>query len=312
MEDRLCFVQFFHPGNEAVPTNGRYTWNEVREGNTHRRRFIKQNGEYLDSNNERHRDRDIVFWGEWEAQGNAINVEQEHWIDGVNDGPRFVCEPWYRPVPGNGIATGSCSSTANGGCMNTDPFVFGDRFIYSNCQQRAKSNPSQLQFLSPGSVILFGSHKVGKFHLDTVFVVDHNESHRYRLSDEDHRNNVARLTSDAFMHVTAEHTDTNPEYTLHRGATFDERNPDRPFSFVPCLPAEARPGGFVRPVIELEHIVRDEMTQKYALNTYDTEMHEAMSVERATELWRQVREQVEKQHLCLGIRFDLPPRHDDV
>ena len=52
---------------------------------------------------------------------------------------------------------------------NTDPFVFGECFRYSNCRQ---THCEDLRKLAPGSVILFGSNLGGAFVLDTVFVVD--------------------------------------------------------------------------------------------------------------------------------------------
>lgn len=54
------------------------------------------------------------------------------------------------------------------GLHNTDPFIFGDQFLYSNCKQ-----PSSLRLrsLDRGSVIAFGSRKAGRWLLDTVLVV---------------------------------------------------------------------------------------------------------------------------------------------
>jgi hypothetical protein len=43
--------------------------------------------------------------------------------------------------------------------QNTDPWVFGEQMIYSNCRQtvRAQRRPTALQTLPRGSVICFGS-----------------------------------------------------------------------------------------------------------------------------------------------------------
>lgn len=310
MQDNCCFVQFFHPGSEATPRADRtdeYEWNS---GTEHRRRFIRQRGDYLDRNGILHSGQPILFWGEWEAQGTATPIAIEEQIGGVNDGPRYICDPWYRPVRSNNTGGSSCGE--NIGCMNTDPFVFGDHFIYSNCQQRTyRDNPSQLQNLPPGSVILFGSHKEGHFHLDTVFVVDDNESHRYRPSDRDSVATVAELTSETFMHITAQPLSTiDTEFTLYRGVMYNAEMPTRPFSFVPCLPESAQSGGFARPVIEIEHIIRNTMTQHYALNAFDRASQMSMTRERAHVLWNEVRRQVEEQGLCLGVRVELPPRRN--
>ena len=57
--------------------------------------------------------------------------------------------------------------------QNTDPMVFGDAFIYSNCVQPAFRS---LRSLSPGSIILFGRYggdgRAHSFSLDTCLVVD--------------------------------------------------------------------------------------------------------------------------------------------
>ena len=55
-----------------------------------------------------------------------------------------------------------------GGLHNTDPFIFGDRFLYSNCKQ---ATSTRLRSLGRGSVIAFGSHTARRWVLDTVMVV---------------------------------------------------------------------------------------------------------------------------------------------
>ena len=61
--------------------------------------------------------------------------------------------------------------------QNTDPFVFGESFLYTCCQQFKNNRPTQLRYLAPGSVILFGSHRGGRFLLDTVFVTRRSRDH---------------------------------------------------------------------------------------------------------------------------------------
>lgn len=52
--------------------------------------------------------------------------------------------------------------------QNTDPLVFGDSFLYSNCRQGAIG---RLRELRAGSVIVFGSVVSKSWVVDTVFVV---------------------------------------------------------------------------------------------------------------------------------------------
>jgi hypothetical protein len=92
-DDKLCFIQFLHPGEEHQPDAGGFKqWN--RKG--HRRKFLKNRGRYL-VKNDLH-DVEIVFWGEWEP---ATRVIEE--IDKpLADGPHWVYEPYYVP-PSPGI-----------------------------------------------------------------------------------------------------------------------------------------------------------------------------------------------------------------
>src|SRR5918996_591574 len=173
-DDALAFVQFIHPGGEHAPDRGNLrTWNL----GMHRRKFMLAKGDYLYEGNLRHGR--IAFWGEWEPPSRVIEAypAQDHL-------PRFLHEPLLTqphlgdfPIP-----------------RDTDPFVFGDRFHYADCQQRTNKGRSetQLRRLLPGSVILFGSClDSARFVIDTVFVVaqfvEHSSVEPARQVDETYR-----------------------------------------------------------------------------------------------------------------------------
>src|SRR6266498_317400 len=143
----LAVVQFPHPGREHDPPRvGVMPWNR----DSHRRKFLRTEGWYVDASGAQCSTR-LVFWGEWEAPSLVV----ERWT-GSGDLPRWLHEPrWERP----GWA---------GPRQNTDPWVFGDEFRYSNCRQGSNA---KLRRLAQGSVILFGSSLGGAFVLDTVLVV---------------------------------------------------------------------------------------------------------------------------------------------
>jgi len=154
IENKLLFVQFIHPGGEHKPDDGDCKgWNTGR----HARKFIQNCGKYVDATAPGGvREDDLVFWGEWEPESTVsrrIAAPLPH-------GPHWVYQPYYGTPPKEWA-------------QNTDPFVFGDHFLYSNCLQRTKFGPTQMTTLDRGSVILFGSC-IGKteFVVDTVFVVD--------------------------------------------------------------------------------------------------------------------------------------------
>ncbi len=108
-------VQFMHPGSEHNPrVADRMEW---RVTDPHARKFVRSPGRYLDGNGEAY-ESELVFWGEWEGPSDVV----DRW-DRDGDLPRFLHEPIWGPPPTPGFR------------QNTDPWVFGDSFRYSNCKQ---------------------------------------------------------------------------------------------------------------------------------------------------------------------------------
>lgn len=174
MENKLCFVQFMHPGGEHTTEGDTKAWNTGE----HKRKFLKNEGRYLRDGELC--DGEIGFWGEWEPESKVV----DHIEHPAPEHPHFIYSPYY------------VTPASDEGQQNTDPFVFGNRFLYSCCRQHTRRrsapphppypvDPSQLQRLREGSVALFGSC-VGKkkFVLDTVFVVDHYEDFNLDNMDE--------------------------------------------------------------------------------------------------------------------------------
>ena len=286
-EDRLCFVQFIHPGTEHEPDSksGR-SWNTGE----HKRKFLKQPGRYLKALDGRPTLSDLVFWGEFEPPTRLLKT----FADPGPDEPRYLFAPALRPFRPNDPPL-----------MNTDPFVFGDRFFYSICKQNNKRGPTATQRLARGSVILFGSgqHR-SQFVVDTVFVVadyvDWNLSnYRERLKD---------VVPPEYFHATLEPIayemkvrDLSPSQTfrLYFGATH-EKPYEGMFSFFPCLPAQAGEAkGFARPILRRAGIVTDNLTQGQRMNPQP-------DVAAVRALWTDVARQVLDQGLCLGVQADLP------
>jgi hypothetical protein len=184
--------------------------------------------------------------------------------------------------------------------QNTDPWVFGPTFLYSNCRQLNPSGtPSALQRLSRGSLILFGSVLDGEFVLDTVFVVG--ESDAYRPVDG--------LTgvSDAFAVCTVESLAADPElsseaiFTLMRGAT--PRQPvDGMFSFVPCRRWIGDESRFARPAVELADIIDARRRRGPSGAGHVRPRAEVAAA------WASIVKQVTKADLELGVGLAEPPR----
>jgi hypothetical protein len=284
MDDLLCFVQFLHPGGEHTPpSDGIMPWNT----GAHRRKFLCASGAAADG-----RDvvrSELVLWSEWEPQSRVV----EEYPKPVPDGPRWLHEPGWRPLePGRWA-------------QNTDPFVFGDHFHFTGCQQHKRRNglvePTQLRALRRGSVVLFGSCRRDRFVLDTVLVVDRYLDHTV----SDHTDVLSGQVSETYRSVVLEpwYRGNVPDYAAHRlyfGAT-PERPVDGMFSFAPCRRRADAPQGFARPIIELPGVITDTHKQSYKLNPQ-------ASIGACVELWEAVAEQVLGSGSLLGTRFDLPPR----
>jgi hypothetical protein len=286
-ELRRCFVQFMHPGGEHGPDTANHKeWNV----HDHRRKFLRLSGEACpttDGNRPPLR-LDLAFWGEWEPES-----ETEELSSSMAGAPHWIHRPYYIP-PREFRRDGRV-------LQNTDPFVYGNRFLYTLCRQWKKAGgirrPTALRDLDVGSLILFGSNQDGRFVLDTVFVVGASVLH-----DADTWPTMTRgLVPDAYADVTLRPTyewGGGEELRLYLGAT-----PGDPvegmFSFVPCAPADNAVPGFVRPAIDLGDFITPtlKMGAKYARD---------LSVDQIQVIWERVARQVLGQGLFLGTRFDVP------
>jgi hypothetical protein len=280
VKERLCFVQFLHPGGEhGWDEPGLKHWNRAA---AHRRKFLKCPGRRVDAS-ERLPEGEIEFWGEWEPSSTVTRVERR-----VADGPEFIHTPFLPSRPPDGWR------------QNTDPFVFGEPFHYYGCLQHTKYGPTQLRLLAYGSVILFGSCLGrSRFVLDTVLVVDGFRDD----SMADHRR-TRRTVSPTYAAATIDPWHSGGEletrsYRLYSGATFG-RQVAGMYSFFPCEDACGSTSGFARPTITVPELITPTMAQGKRLNPQP-------DINRVAELWRAVVEQVRAQGLDLGVYAELPP-----
>lgn len=279
-DEALLLVQFIHPGGEHGPdpeTPGIKRWNT---GN-HQRKFMRSSGQWLDGDSPR--GGELLFWGEWEPPSEVDTLEQS-----PAGYPKYLHYPFLE------------ARTAFGNHQNTDPFVFGDRFLYTGCQQWRGSYPVQLRFLLSGSVILFGSASGGRFLLDTALVVRDYFDH----SKADHKARLRGLVPDPYWTVTLRPWYSGPDdgrsWRLYRGASLEDPV-DGMFSFFPAIPADGRVArGFPRPDISDLRGVNPRLRQGWQGTKLD-----GLDDSRAT--WRSVREKVLSQGCILGVSAELPP-----
>ena len=222
-------------------------------------------------------------WGEWEAQSTLVrNLD----TSGGPELPHRLWRPHYA-VPRDSYA----------GLHNTDPFIFGERFLYSNCKQPSRPG---LRRLGRGSVIVFGS-KRGDWVLDTVLVVANHVDYaapeaRVALADEVH---------EAFLAVTAGPIADNAEEAtlrLYRGATPDDPV-NKMYSFFPAMPA-GRDAGFKRPSVELDA----RYFTKTLRQNYKRSCDLPPDLLRA--LWEQLAAQVRGSGLVLGTYAEVPQQRE--
>lgn len=289
-------IQFPHPGSEHNEKTGS-AWNK----GSHKRKYIKFKGSYLDDLLSEPINNDIYFWGEWEAQSQCIQIERNK-----SPLPKYIFEPYYQ--------TKSAKT-------NTDPFVFGNQFYYCICKQ---GHYPSLRNLKPGDIILFGSNLKSNFVLDTVFVIkDYDE---YQIGDI---KNLKSKFNSTFYDITLmplvsskqveckeiiadnkgnclpacgdNKNDDNPTinnstYRIYRAAMYDDRDQfGGIFSYAPCSPEPTGNKGFARPIINPPYISQG---LNQGIKIIDHRTNESV--------WNEVTSMILSQGLKLMIKTELP------
>ena len=315
MARKVLIVQFTHPGGEhAVSPKERA--NGVKEWNygSHRRKFLKALGQYVMKDGALSPKQDLLFWGEWEPTSRVHLINS---TSGAGIVPKYVHEPFLQKGPSGLILPPFNNGkfvTIKGiqkplGRQNTDPFVFGDYFLYSVCKQIKKirnstlSEFTQLGELEKGSIILFGStisrkHGGPYFVLDTVFVVGDYKAYHSKNAPSNLSGFVPNDYCDLMGFVN-----WNPsnDHICYRGATVN--NPmNGMFSFVPCRPCSSGEVGFPRVVLTKADmkIISDNLNAAPKFSD-ETDVSPASC-------WRQICNIVQKQGFELGVNFEYQYR----
>lgn len=278
MNGQAYVVQFPHPGGEHRPKGDVMPWNV----DSHRRKFMLTEGDYRDSSGSQSSGK-LVFWGEWEGPSRVL-----HRWNHERGLPTFLHEPHMGEPPTEGFR------------QNTDPWVFGDRFHYSNCKQltNAGRTITSMQRLTEGSLILFGSSVDDRFVLDTALVVSRVQG-SYTVRDHDHldiKDDFRKATIESM--ASPDDAQIDLQLTLYDGATPDDPFEEM-FSFVPCLPTDGDVPRFARPAIELSGMINPKSRQSTSGSKIER------SIEEVREAWEAVVQQVEEQGLLLGTRLEL-------
>ena len=297
MADRRCFVQFSHPGSEHTHDRGR-AWHMLSYD--HMRKLMQLRGQWIAEDGGRQTG-DLLAWGEWEPESDLLRKLNPP-PEGDPQYPRYLWRPYY--VPKDSYL----------GLHNTDPFIFGQRFLYSNCRQVSKRGPTRLTQLDVGSVIAFGSGRrtdgEWRWLLDTVLVVRDfvpYSAHNARIALKDWVPaafmdvTAGPLTDNAERSIPGKCASTREQLRLYRGATPDDPV-DGMFSFVPASPAGGD-SGFPRPLINLPA----EYFNPAAFRGPNGLRHNRTS-EELRDLWDRLVAQIRDAGLVLGTHAELPER----
>lgn len=317
-------IQFSHPGAEMnlskqSPKNGKaYIFNDDsktgrRFWNTednHKRKFMKHHGQYIGYIEDQPKyHNSLYFWGEWEPPSKFALTENK--FSNSTKQPHAVHAPFFSMEgisqnKAKGKATGFNSKQQGCGkikgiCHNTDPFVFGDHFYYTNCKQKESGKGKKMLDLPSQSIILFGSEYQDGFVLDTVFVVDSSETVKeYYKHNGEYPEILRKATIDLNGGLQKWHK-------LYKGRMYDCENPDselnkQPFSFVPCK-INCENSGFQRPVINHKKFHLQKLGAKSVLHSIEGHHSEG-------EFWNELVNDLKKEGVLLGVRLSMPKIED--
>ena len=286
-------IQFVHPGFEY--SSRRYVGDRKKRSGVmpwkqppgHDRKFMWTLGSAVDTKGNQWTDIPLTFWGEWEGPSVFWKVESPG-----KPMPSIIHAP-FRPAE---VPTGCV--------QNTDPMVFGEHFIYSNCMQ---GQYKALQGAPPGSLILFGRYarEDGRpsFSLDTCLVVEGiKRLPTTPFRPEEYGDDIVE---DAALHAL--HSEGfEGELHVHFGR---RREHNEVFSFVPARLAESSPALFARPELSptgaLEGVVSPGNMQGIKVT------HGLSQAERDA-IWLEVASQVEGQSCVLAHHLEVPPLLDEA
>lgn len=291
MTSLVRVVQFVHPGFEyhrSEHVGDRHVRSGVmgwKRGNSqHDRKFILTRGSLFEPDTERdHRLVGMVFWGEWEGPSVFWKLDRSP----GRPKPSVIHAP-FRPKR---MPTDSA--------QNTDPMVFGDAFIYSNCLQHAYAS---LRTLIPGSLVLFGRHsRVGRqpaFSLDTCLVIDRVEAlGPLPFDPETYGGNILADAVLSPLHTEGAVDDLTVYFGRMRAADGGS------FSFFPACLFDDPHALFARPQLSptgpLERVISPDNMQGIKVATVSALERDA--------IWQEVVRQIVRQGCALGYDAAPPP-----
>ena len=315
-------VQFFHPGKEhgydkKCSINGSFykDWNVTvnRNGNPicHRRKFLLSEGSYIQNN--KSQEGKLLFWGEWEPPSRVKELKKFVNCSTYGVNPNFLHFP-FLPSSDQLVNYQEKYFQDSHFYQNTDPFVFGDNFIYAICMQKMKSFLKlENSSLEKGSLILFGSWANDRFVIDTVFVVKSKEKYSTLNDVMNMKLGIYPEIVTKFILNKNNKLHGSEVLTLYKGATADEPQ-NNMYSFVPAIEYVGEEIGFPR-----FFMPDDFYDSKYSKYLSKSKNINSRIIERKNqgikiintnqdeilEFWNYIKDEVSKKHV-LGVNFKMP------
>ena len=296
IDNKKLIIEFSHPGKEYIPfkqkndpnvefndkfrNSGKRKWNNLPN---HKRKFIKSCGDFVAPNNNLHQNKLLTFWGEWEAESYFERINSKN-------SPQFVHVPF--------LDSGYNGPTKH----NTDPFVFGERFWFTNCKQ---DRMKFLRSLSKNTIILFGTEDKFGFKLDTVFVI--NEKFSYSQIQSKIETFSKQLRKTNFCCNDMVFDENKSHYSYYTGKNYIDD--DRLFSFSPAkVFNENKINGHERVFLN----VKEFGLQKVGAGSVCTRLflekinNDNLDDNFLYEYWKKIVEECFLQGFVLGFNFKLP------
>jgi hypothetical protein len=312
----LSIVQFFHPGKEHgydknCSENGCFIkdWNTLftKRGkeNDHKRKFLLNEGSYV--KDEKRHEGKLLFWGEWEPPSKVTELKQQTNSSQYGINPNYLHRPF---LPSDDQLR--IYHEKKHYYHNSDPFVFGNNFIYGICRQKHIKN---LRSLKEGSLIIFGSSVNHRFVIDTVFVVK--TATPYLSLNDITKMNLGKYPDIATKFITDKNNMIDPPYglTLYTGATFDDPI-NGMYSFVPAKVYNGEEIGFPRFFMPDEFFSTSftDYFQRFerregrifeggAMGVKGS--NESRSISEVYRFWEYIKTEVSKDYV-LGYNFKMP------
>jgi hypothetical protein len=278
-------IQLNHPGSQKNFKIGKgynvvdgEIFREWNNDTTHYRKFIVNNGFSVENLEEKSVSKgELFFWGEWEGNSHFTPFPKTDFRKLPNGLHRLIADNF----PKNS--------------QNTDPYIFGNNFLYCVCKQRGR-----MISLPSDSLILFGTPipSEGKFYLDTVFVVKGYQTSLKVLENEgsEYSINYKEQTLGQLNEYLKDPHVVNKNKIYCSKSWWDD---NQFFSFVPCKKG-LNEFGFERLFIKLDD-------PSFQLSKNPTGISFLNKSElSAKETWKKIVELALNQGFSLGIGFDDP------